>query len=255
MTLLPRSLVVCAVVRLHNRDNQSLLVGLPEDEHRTGPASSYHRLALRFMQSNQTSSGKLGQASFKTKGTEAESNTSLASNSLWIIERARAAVGGPCLWHDRFRLLHLNTGKYLSIDDGKRSGEASVLCQSEDRARATLFSFNKLKNEKSGKVDGMQGIIFANQPFLICKEPTANTPAHDKIRGESGAEDGDESHDSDPSDRSGPWWLSSADEVMSDTKTETGAADSFRGAMFAVHATRGKRVQVRTTVEARVYPC
>ena len=167
-------------------------------------------------------------------------------NSLWVIERARAAVGGPFLWHDSFRLRHLNTGKYLSIEDGEVSGEARVLCQSEERAFGTLLCFNKLKSKTTAKVDGMQDFIFANQPFLICKDPTTDMRAHGKARGESSADGGDKPHDVDPSDRSGSWWLSSADEAEPDANTESGAADSLRGVMFAVHATQQKRIQVRT---------
>ena len=201
-----------------------------------------------------TTSGKIGQSSFKTKHAESEPYPSVDSNSLWVIERARAIVGGPCLWHDSFRLQHLNTGKYLSIDDeGRASGRARVLCQSEERAFGTLFSFHKLKNKTAAKVDGMQDVIFPNQPFLICKDPTMKMRAHGKARRETSADGGNGANNVDPPDRPGPWWLSSADEAVPDANTEIpemGAADSFRRVVFAVHATQQKRIQVRKTVKS-----
>ena len=233
------------VVRLHVRDNQTLLVGRLESD---------GTLALGFMQAKTTaatptpSTFKTKDTTFKTK--DAKSFPFSDSNSLWIVERARAAVGGPCRWHHRFRLLHLNTGKFLSIGHDASFGQTQVVCNSDDRDRATLFSFKKLKNEITGKADGSHGVIFANRPFLICKDATANSPSNK--RGGAAANPPAKSAKANAAesaacpDMSGCWWLSSSDEPTRDESAEAGGTDEV---MFAVRATRQKRIQVRVRLD------
>ena len=196
------------------------------------------------------------RSSSKVVSGEFESDVGLDSNSLWIIERAKGSVGGPCKWDDSFRLLHLNSGQFLSIVDGARSDEASLVCQSDERANATLFRLQKVKGDNSLKLDGKPGVIFPSQPFLVCKDPTTDNAsktvgpksplvesADTTLVTEFDAEDPDRNNTRRQSTRC---WLSSADlPTASDEKPEAVPEDPLHGVSFAVQVKHRGRIQVR----------
>ena len=207
------------------------------------------------------------RSALKASDANVESRAGLDSNSLWIIERDNAAVGGPCKWDDSFRLLHLNSGNFLSTVEGGRAGKVRVVCQTQIRANAALFRLKKLKNNLPNGVKGKPHLIFRNQPFLVCTDlTTANKskiPSSATTRAESSdatvaanstkPDAEDELSDADRPDLLDQQlrrrWLSSEDEpAFGDKKSGTGVGEPFRQVSFAVHAIRTQRIQVRTAL-------
>ena len=235
------------------------------------------------MQVHKTARPKMMRSALKAPGVDFESRAGLDSNSLWIIEREKAAVGGPCKWDDSFRLLHLNSGHFLSIVEGARSGKTSVVCRDQNRANATLFCLKKLKNEATGGVKGMPHVISPNQPFLVCadlntehksKIPTSGTTriestgevvATNPIKGSGevvatnptkpGADeelsdsDSDSDSDLDLVENLRRRWLSSEDGApFADRNISALVGEPIHEVSFAVRAMRTERIQVRTAL-------
>lgn len=218
------------------------------------------------MQVHKTARPKMMRSALKAPGVDFESRAGLDSNSLWIIEREKAAFGGPCKWDDSFRLLHLNSGRFLSIVEGARSGKTSVVCRDQNRANATLFRLKKLKNETTGGVKGMPHVISPNQPFLVCadldSEQERKIPASGTTRIEGTGEvvatnptkpDAEEKiSDSDSDSESGQdlaedsrrRWLSSEDEApFTDRNISALVGQPIHEVSFAINAIRTERIQ------------